>query len=65
LLVCLMLATFTTAVVWAWAFGVQADCGCFGENSAEIGIEPVLRNLALLAVAGSWLWIDRGQCRTA
>jgi hypothetical protein len=52
-------------VIWAWGFGVQADCGCFGENSAEIGIEPVLRNLALLAAIGYVLWLDRRECGAA
>lgn len=65
LMLMVMLLGFTFAVVWAWASGVQADCGCFGDNSPQIGPLPLLRNLGLLALGGAVLRVDRQRWRTA
>lgn len=56
-----MLLAFTTALVRAWALGLNLECGCFGTGSTEIGIWPVLRNLSLLLALGLAHWLTRSD----
>jgi uncharacterized membrane protein YphA (DoxX/SURF4 family) len=63
-LLVILLVGFTGVVLWAWASGVQADCGCFGENSPDIGPLPVARNLGLIALGIAILWVDRRRARS-
>lgn len=61
LLVLILLAVFTTAVVRAWVLGINTECGCFGSGSSTVGPIPVLRNLGLIAAVALSFWLDRRQ----
>ena len=37
----LMLAVFNTAGIWAYAKGLQVDCGCFGAGGGDDKIGPL------------------------
>lgn len=56
----LMVLAFLVGVVYAWANGLQIDCGCFGGGGAlEEGVDPgylrhVLERVGFLAL-GAWL----------
>lgn len=60
-----LLAAFTAGIASAWARGLQIDCGCFGGGGElAAGESPtylvdLLRDLALLAMAGFLLWRPR------
>jgi len=43
-----LLGVFTTALIRAWALGINLECGCFGVGSTQIGVWPVLRNITLM-----------------
>ncbi len=48
----LMLVAFNTAGIWAYAKGLQVDCGCFGSGSADpIGPLWFAEHGAMLALA--------------
>jgi putative oxidoreductase len=47
-----LLTVFTTALLRAWALGIDLECGCFGVGSTAIGMWPVLRNLSLMTALG-------------
>jgi uncharacterized membrane protein YphA (DoxX/SURF4 family) len=64
LLLTILLVGFTCAVLWAWGSGVQVDCGCFGDNSPEVGPLPVARNMALIVLGAAILWVDRRRARS-
>lgn len=59
LAVLVMLGVFTTAIVRAWALGINTECGCFGSGSSTVGPVPVLRNTGLAAAALLSFWLDR------
>lgn len=47
---------FLAALSTAWARGLDIECGCFGSKGGGANyVEYILRDLALIAVAG-WLW---------
>lgn len=53
LLVCVMLAAFTMAIIVALLRGLDIECGCFGTaDASRVGFVKVLENAAMLAVAG-------------
>jgi putative oxidoreductase len=57
LLVTVLLAIFTLALVSALFRGLSIDCGCFGKALLSTGtVVPILRNLFLLLLAGI-LWV--------
>jgi protein-disulfide isomerase/uncharacterized membrane protein YphA (DoxX/SURF4 family) len=57
---CLRIIVFTTAIVSAWARGLQIDCGCFGGGGfATQGtqyLHDVVRNALLLAMTVFLIW---------
>jgi uncharacterized membrane protein YphA (DoxX/SURF4 family) len=53
-----LLGVFTTAILRAWALGINLECGCFGEGSTNIGVWPVLRNLALMTALALSVFLD-------
>ena len=54
-----LLVVFTTAILRAWASGINLECGCFGVGSTQIGPWPVLRNLGLLGGILLGLYLER------
>ncbi|MEV6299650.1 MauE/DoxX family redox-associated membrane protein [Actinoplanes sp. NPDC051861] len=60
-----LLVIFIAGIVWAWANGLQIDCGCFstggqlaaGKDTAY-GVD-ILRDLGFLVLAGILLWRPR------
>jgi uncharacterized membrane protein YphA (DoxX/SURF4 family) len=53
MLVFVMLAVFTVAIVAALVRGLDFECGCFGTaDASRVGFVKVLENVAMLAVAG-------------
>jgi hypothetical protein len=58
-----MLIVFTTAIVRAWAMGINTECGCFGSGSSTLGPVPVLRNLGLAVALAVSYWVDRRHSR--
>lgn len=54
-----MLAAFTVAVSTVLARGINIECGCFGGGEGPVTGWTVLRNAALLAAAGTLLWLER------
>jgi uncharacterized membrane protein YphA (DoxX/SURF4 family) len=52
-----LLATFTAGIIWAWAKGLQIDCGCFGGGGtvAKADYAGHLRNQAVYTALGVWL----------
>ena len=58
LLITLLLIVFTFALAGALTRGLSIDCGCFGHTMMSTGtIVPLLRNLAMLLLAGI-LWME-------
>jgi uncharacterized membrane protein YphA (DoxX/SURF4 family) len=47
-----MLVAFIGALAWAWARGIDVDCGCFGGGGAtRVGPIPIVRDAGMLALA--------------
>jgi uncharacterized membrane protein YphA (DoxX/SURF4 family) len=56
-----LLVTFTSAILRAWALGINLECGCFGEGSSSIGPVPVIRNVSLTAALVLSLFLEFRQ----
>ena len=57
-LLILLVAIFTFSIASAWARGLNIDCGCFGSSESTTNYPlALLRNTALLAALGTWLWL--------
>jgi uncharacterized membrane protein YphA (DoxX/SURF4 family) len=56
-----LLVVFTVAVAQVVARGINVSCGCFGGNSGPVTLSTVARDLALTAMAGAILWLDRSD----
>jgi uncharacterized membrane protein YphA (DoxX/SURF4 family) len=60
-----LLLIFIAGIVWAWARGLQIDCGCFSAGGAlGAGQSPkyaldIARDLGFLLLAGILLWRPR------
>lgn len=44
---------FTGWAAWVLASGLRLTCGCFGSHSAEVTLKTVVRNAALVGLAGA------------
>lgn len=54
-----LLATFTAAMVAARLRGMDIPCGCWDPSLDDrIGAGTIGRNVALLAAAGAWRWLE-------
>jgi hypothetical protein len=47
-----LLVGFTAWMVWILVRGLRVRCGCFGSSGSEVGRKTLLRNAALIAIAG-------------
>lgn len=56
LVVLFLTLVFLAVLGWAWAQGLQIDCGCFRPGAATSPREAFFRDLALLALA-AWIWV--------
>lgn len=59
-----MLTVFLGAVVYAYATGLDIDCGCFGSpesSGGRVGIAHIVRDLALVLVSFAVVLWDRGD----
>ncbi len=54
-LACGLYLAFLAVAARAVVLGIDVPCGCFGRENAPIGWETVLRDIAMLAAAGSGL----------
>ncbi|MEV4639329.1 MauE/DoxX family redox-associated membrane protein [Actinoplanes sp. NPDC049548] len=60
-----LLVLFTAGIVWAWAHGLQIDCGCFSKGGElGAGADPaygwdIARDAGFLVLAGILLWRPR------
>lgn len=62
----LLMTAFTLAVATAWARGLDINCGCFGASDSPTNYpRKVAENVAIIAVLGGWLWLDRRAMRPA
>lgn len=59
LAVCGVMVAFTAAVASTLVRGINIDCGCFGGDSTPVTGLTVARDLALIAMAGGLLLLDR------
>jgi uncharacterized membrane protein YphA (DoxX/SURF4 family) len=60
-----LMMIFIAGIAWAWAKGLQIDCGCFSTGGplaegkeAAYGVD-ILRDLGFLALAGLLVWRPR------
>ncbi len=59
-----MLTVFLGAVVYAYATGLDIDCGCFGSpesSGGRVGVAHIVRDLALVLVSFAVVLWDRGD----
>ncbi len=59
-----MLAVFFSAIIYAYATGLDIDCGCFGSaanSTGRVGILHILRDTALFFVSLTILLFDQGH----
>jgi len=56
-----LMALFVVVVGYAYARGLDAECGCFGANSERIGPRKLLENLGLWAAALGLLRLELGE----
>jgi len=53
-----LMAVFTFSIASAWIRGLNIDCGCFGSSDSPTNYPlALLRNSALIAALGTWLWL--------
>lgn len=57
----LLLAAFVLGISWAWARGLQIECGCFGGGGAAEGASSeypaeIARDVGLAAVSAYLVW---------
>jgi len=62
----LLFAAFVFGISWAWAKGLQIDCGCFGgggfdENASEDYPWEIARDIGLLVVSLYVAWLPRSR----
>lgn len=61
LLVAFLLLAFTGAVATVVARGINVECGCFGGGGGPVTLLTLIRDVALLALAGFVVWgVRRG-----
>lgn len=60
----LLLGGFFVIMVWAFAKGMNIDCGCFGPGDA-IGVKTLLRDGFLLALSGAVMFLALRTARLA
>jgi putative oxidoreductase len=63
-----MLGVFLGAIMYAFAIGLDIDCGCFGSavtSGGRIGVTHIARDTALFLVSMFVLLSDRGSFRAA
>ncbi|MEK6608127.1 MAG: MauE/DoxX family redox-associated membrane protein [Myxococcota bacterium] len=58
-----LLAVFTAAVAQALARGINLDCGCFGASRAPVTMTTLVRDIGLLAAAGTLVALERREQR--
>jgi uncharacterized membrane protein YphA (DoxX/SURF4 family) len=59
-----MLAVFLSAIIYAYATGLDIDCGCFSSAASSpgrVGIADIFRDASLLAISLMILVGDRGH----
>jgi putative oxidoreductase len=64
LLITGMMATFLSAVIYAYSTGLDIDCGCFGSaaySEGRVGILHVLRDATLFLVSLAIVILDQGH----
>ncbi len=64
LLTTIMLAVFLGAVIYAYAIGLDIDCGCFSSSSASegrVGVYHIVRDAVLVIISGAVLFLDLGK----
>jgi len=54
-----LLVSFTLLVSYAWAIGLNINCGCFSHHIEYVGLKKVLENL-LLIISGVYLFFYPG-----
>jgi uncharacterized membrane protein YphA (DoxX/SURF4 family) len=59
-----MLAVFVSAIIYAYATGLDIDCGCFGsaaDAKGRVGMLHILRDTGLFLVSLAIVLFDRGN----
>jgi len=54
------LGAFIGAMAWAWAKGIDIECGCFGKGT-KVGLRAVSEDVGMLALALEVYAFDRGR----
>lgn len=60
----LLLAAFTVALVSILARNLQTACNCFGNSQKPVTYTDVWRNIGLVLVAATGLWVTRMASNT-
>jgi uncharacterized membrane protein YphA (DoxX/SURF4 family) len=64
-----LLAAFVFGISWAWAKGLQIECGCFGGGGTKAGASDkypgeIARDLGLAALSAYLVWRPRSRLAT-